>query len=175
MSTCKCFWTRRMFIYVLWFTFNIIVRYFVCITTAKAFRVRRHKQGKEYYNYLISWCCFLRHERCAWCYSTRRMFINYGYLQNTRQLLHLCRDSKDSQCKLTLENIFHMNTSLCCRFLSSLLFHCHCCWCFRLKSSYLHRWMQFQAPDRMVAVYVYLEYCRYRFQRTKTVHLKTFC
>ena len=55
---------------------------------------------------------------------------NYGYLQNTRQLLHLCRDSKDSQCKLTLENIFHMNTSLCCRFLSSLLFHCHCCWCF---------------------------------------------
>ena len=77
---------------------------------------------------------------------------NYGYLQNTRQLLHLCRDSKDSQCKLTLENIFHMNTSLCCRFLSSLLFHCYCCWCFRLKSSYLHRWMQFQAPDRMVAV-----------------------
>ena len=65
---------------------------------------------------------------------------NYGYLQNTRQLLHLCRDSKDSQCKLTLENIFHMNTSLCCRFSSSLLFHCHCCWCFRLKSSYLHRW-----------------------------------
>ena len=57
-STCKCFWTRRMFIYVLWFTFKIIVRYFVCITTAKAFRVRRHKQGKEYYNYLISWCCF---------------------------------------------------------------------------------------------------------------------
>ena len=89
---------------------------------------------------------------------------NYGYLQNTRQLLHLCRDSKDSQCKLSLENIFHMNTSLCCRFLSSLLFHCHCCWCFRLKSSYLHRWMQFQAPDRMVAVYVYLEYCRYRFR-----------
>ena len=58
VSTCKCFWTRRMFIYVLWFTFKIIVRYFVCITTAKAFRVRRHKQGKEYYNYLISWCCF---------------------------------------------------------------------------------------------------------------------
>ena len=31
-----------MFIYVLWFTFKIIVRYFVCITKAKAFRVRRH-------------------------------------------------------------------------------------------------------------------------------------
>ena len=40
-----------------------------------------------------------------------------GCTENTRQLLHLCRDSKDSQCKLTLENIFHMNTSLCCRFL----------------------------------------------------------
>ena len=55
---CKCFWTRRMFIYVLWFTFKIIVRYFVCIAIAKAFRVRRHKQGKEYYHYLISCCCF---------------------------------------------------------------------------------------------------------------------
>ena len=163
-----------MFIYVLWFTFKIIVRYFVCITTAKALKYIDISKVK---NTTTTW--YRRVVSSTWSmrmvlFNTQDVY-NYGYLQNTRQLLHLCRDSKDSQCKLTLENIFHMNTSLCCRFLSSLLFHCHCCWCFRLKSSYLHRWMQFQAPDRMVAVYIYLEYCRYRFQRTKTVHFKTFC
>ena len=121
---------------------------------------------------------FLRHEGCAWCYSTRRMFIimvTFKILVSYFICVATAKTLSVSWHWLTLENIFHMNTSLCCRFLSSLLFHCHCCWCFRLKSSYLHRWMQFQAPDRMVAVYVYLEYCRYRFQRTKTVHLKTFC
>ena len=102
---------------------------------------------------------FLRHEGCAWCYSTRMMFIimvTFKILVSYFICVATAKTLSVSWHWLTLENIFHMNTSLCCRFLSSLLFHCHCCWCFRLKSSYLHRWMQFQAPDRMVAVYVYI-------------------
>ena len=79
---------------------------------------------------------FLRHEGSMVLLFNTQDVYNYGYLQNTRQVLHLCCDSKDSHCKLTLENIFRMNTSLCCRFLSSLLLHCHCCWCFCLKSSF---------------------------------------